>query len=111
MCEQTLSLPRASTLDLSTARARRCSPSTASGDDDAAIGAVDVVKQSPTMTRKLVKKPVKTTKRAKVLVTVMNEPPRCRGDMAPPGGADSAGILTGGCQAQAPRLPVGTSTG
>lgn len=42
------------------------------GDGDlGVIGTIDVVKQSASMTRKLLKKPVLTTKRAKVLVTVV----------------------------------------
>jgi hypothetical protein len=44
------------------------------GDGDLGrIGTIDVVKQSASITRKLLKKPVKTTKRAKILVTVLTQ--------------------------------------
>ncbi|WP_460714806.1 hypothetical protein [Nocardioides dilutus] len=70
-----LELPEAFTLDLADgAGAPLFSVDCEWGDGDlGVIGTIDVVKQSATMTRKLLKKPVKTTKRAKVLVTVLTQ--------------------------------------
>lgn len=75
------------------------------------IGEVSVVKQSASMTRKLVKKPVKTTKRAKVRVAVTSETTEAaQGEvMAALGERNLAvGDLTDGhLTLKLPRLPAG----
>lgn len=70
-----LELPEVFTLDLADGTgAPLFSVDCEWGDGDLGlVGTVDVVKQSASMTRRLVRKPVPTTKRAKVLVTVLTQ--------------------------------------
>jgi hypothetical protein len=75
------------------------------------IGEVSVVKQTSSMTRKLLKKPVKTTKRAKLLVTVTSETTdAAQGDVMASLGERNLvlGALTAGrVTLKLPKLPAG----